>query len=164
VKGKEEKPLDEKEKSALSKKSGMWEALGFLALSLGLILYCLVKQSGIRYEWKLSPWLFPLLVSLFLLALSVALLLRAIRACRGFSGEEEKAQSGLVRPLAALGLTAGYTLALKFVPFAPATAVLLALLLLLFGEKRPWALVLIPLLATALIRLVFGAALHVDLP
>ena len=156
--------MDEKKKSALSAPGGVWEALGFLALSIGLILYCVLKQnSGIRYEWKLSPWLFPMLTAVFLLILSTVLLFRALRARRGASGGEE-ARSGLARSFAALGLTAAYTLALKFVPFAPATAVLLAVLLLLFGEKRLWALLLIPLLATALVWLVFGAALHVDLP
>ena len=156
--------MNDKKKSGLLADRGVREALCFLALSLALILYSLVGQySGIRYAWKMSPYLFPLLVALLLLGLGAALLLSALRARRG-SGEREKtAEDDLVRPLAACGLAAAYTLALKFVPFAPATAVLLALLLL-FGEKRLPALLLIPLLTTALIWLIFGAALHVALP
>ena len=157
--------MNDKKKSGLLAERGVREALCFLALSLALILYSLVGQySGIRYAWKMSPYLFPLLVALLLLGLGAALLISALRARRG-SGEREKtAEDDLVRPLAACGLAAAYTLALKFVPFAPATAVLLALLLLLFGEKRLPALLLIPLLTTALIWLIFGAALHVALP
>lgn len=157
--------MDKKDKTALLADRGVREALGFLALSIGLILYaCLGQTSGIRYEWKMSPYLFPLLVSLFLLALSLALLFRALRARRVPAEEEKKEGIKLSRPFAALGLAAAYTLALKFVPFAPSTAVLLALLLLLFGEKRLPALLLIPLLTTGLIWLIFGAALHVALP
>ncbi len=156
--------MEEKKKRALPSSREVREALGLLALSLGLLLYCCIGQgSGIRYEWKLSPYLLPLLIALLLLGLSTIMLVRALRAPRPASGAE-KERGGLARPLAALGLVSAYTLALRLVPFAPATAVLLALLLLLFGEKRLWALVLIPLLTTALIWLVFGAALHVALP
>ena len=112
----------------------------------------------------MSPYLFPLLLALLLLGLGAALLFSALRARRGSGEGEKKAERIPLRPLAACGLAAAYTLALRFVPFAPATAVLLALLLLLFGEKRLSALLLVPLLTTALIWLIFGAALHVALP
>lgn len=157
--------MDDKKKSGPLADRGVREALCFLALSLALILYSLAGQySGIRYAWKMSPYLFPLLVALLLLGLGAALLISALRARRAPGEGEKRSERGIARPLAACGLAAAYTLALKLVPFAPATAVLLALLLLLFGEKRIPALLLIPLLTTALIWLLLGAALHVALP
>ena len=157
--------LDEHRKTDRPFDGGLCEALVFLGLSLGLLLYSLRGQaSGLRYAWKLSPYLFPLLIAAFLLILSILLLARALRARRAGAEEQKKPLLRALPLAAAIALAAVYVFAMRFLPFAALTPCFLALLLLLFGERRVWAILAVSLLTTGLIVLIFGLGLHVALP
>ena len=155
--------MDKNKKSSVFADRSFREGIVFLALSLGLIVYAWVgHSSGMKYDWKISPYLFPILAGVFLLISSAALLLRAVRGGRARRGETSAFNAR--RFLAALALVLAYVGALHFVPFAAATPVFLALMLLLLGERRLWVCLAVPLLTTGLVFLLFGMGLHVDLP
>lgn len=154
-------------KSSIFANHSFQEALVFFALSVWLIVYSYTKHySGMKYDWKMSPYLFPILVSVFLFLLSAALLYQAIREYRksGSSEGKEKAYFNVFNFVATIALVTVYYSALKFVPFVVATAVLLALMLLLFKERRWWMILLVSVLTSLLVYLLFSVGLHVNLP
>ena len=157
--------MDKNKKSSVFADRSFREGIVFRALSLGLIVYAWVgHSSGMKYDWKMSPYLFPILAGVFLLISSAALLVRAVRGGRARARRGETSAFNARRFLAALALVLAYVGALHFVPFAAATPVFLALMLLLLGERRPWVCLAVPLLMTGLVFLLFGMGLHVDLP
>lgn len=143
------------------KNSNLPEAALALLGGLALGSYSLVRfrSAAVRLPWALSPWLFPLLLAVFALLLSAALLWegRAPRAAE--PGGQDLKKLGLL-----LGLSLLYALLLPWLHFVPASALYLAALMGCLGERR-WPLIaavalLLPLLLFAL----FGLGLRVRLP
>ena len=65
------------------------EGTVLLALSVLGIVFSIISHYGFKVEWKLSPYLFPLFISVMLALLSVSLILSS------FSGlKEEKKEKG----------------------------------------------------------------------
>lgn len=156
-----------KKKSGILAIHSFQEALLFLALSIWLIIYSYTKHySGLKYDWKMSPYLFPILISIFLFALSISLFYQAVRDYRKSAGTQsgEKAYFNTFNFFATISLVIAYYFALKIIPFVVATAVLLVLMLILFKEKRWWMILLVSGLTTGLVYLLFGVGLHVNLP
>ena len=154
-------------KSSIFANHSFQEALVFFALSVWLIVYSYTKHySGMKYDWKMSPYLFPIVVSVFLFLLSAALLFQAIREYRKNRGAdgEEKAYFNYFNFIATIALAAAYYFALKFVPFVIATAVHLAVMRILFKEKRGWIILLVSVLTSGIVYLLFSVGLHVNLP
>ena len=60
------------------------EGIALLAFSVIGVIYSIVSHFGFKVEWKLSPYLFPLFISLMLFVLSISLLLS------GLKGMDEK--------------------------------------------------------------------------
>lgn len=152
-------------KKALSNHS-FQEALVFLVLGAALLIYSLVNHyTGMKVEWKMSPYLFPVLISVFLLALAAALLIQSLNQIREQSGEQkEKGYFNALNFVLTLVLVIAYYFSMRLVPFVAATVVLMVLLLLLFGERRWWMVALVSVLTTAVIYLLFSVGLHVNLP
>jgi len=159
--------LNDKKKSGILSSHSFQEAIVFLVLSVWLSVYSYVKHySGLKYDWKMSPYLFPILISLFLLVLSLALLYQAIRDYRR-SADSQKGEAVYFNTFnffTTIALVVAYYIALKFIPFVIATTVLLVLMLILFKEKRWWVILLVSVLTTGLVYLLFGVGLHVNLP
>ena len=144
----------------LQHRRSLIEGLLFLVLSLALLWHALMSHRGLAMGWELSPYLFPLLIALLLLGLSLAL----IRA--GFQPDADKpAKKPKWQPVA---VTAGaallYALLMPRLGFVLATACFLLGMLLYLGERRPLVLALLPLGFSAAVYLVFGRLLHVMLP
>lgn len=143
------------------------EAVFFFAVSAALIVYSFVKHyAGVRIEWKMSPYLFPILVSVFLLLLSVRLFAQARREANARDGgaAREKAYFSLRNFLATLAIVLLYGLSMRYVPFGIATAAMLAAMLLLLGERSWKRIALVSILTSGAIWAVFDLGLKVNLP
>ncbi len=154
-------------KSSIFASHTFQEALVFFVLSVWLIVYSYTKHyTGMKYDWKMSPYLFPIVISVFLFLLSVALFYQAVHEYRKNTGAqcEKNAYFNFFNFMATIILVAAYYFSLRVVPFVIATAVLLALMLILFKEKRWWVILLVSVLTTGAIYLLFSVGLHVNLP
>lgn len=144
------------------------DAIFFFAVSIALIVYSFIKHySGIKIEWKMSPYLFPILISVFMLVLSFILFsqsLKEIKAQEGETQEKEMEYFNLRNFLATLAIVILYYISMKYVSFVIATIILLAVMLLLLGERRWWVVALVSVLTTGVIYAIFGLGLKVNLP
>ncbi|MEG2074421.1 MAG: tripartite tricarboxylate transporter TctB family protein, partial [Angelakisella sp.] len=86
---------------------------------------------------KLSPYLFPTLVGVLLLALAASLLREGVRATRTESGHRRAEEKPNLRGvLVVVGGAIAYCLFMPVVGFLFSTAVFLAGLILYLGERR----------------------------
>ena len=135
-----------------------------------LLWYSLWEHyKGPGVEWKMSPSLFPLLVSFFLLLLSVSLLFDGLRQIK--REREKPARGNAAKPavkagpvLITIALSAAYYFLLRLITFIPSTILFLAALVYLLGERRYWLIALIAVTASLVVYAVFGLALGVMLP
>jgi hypothetical protein len=126
------------------------------------------RRPGV--EWKMSPSLFPVLVSAALLILAAALCLEGLAQIRREKeapprGEAPLCAQGKQKPvLLTLVLSAAYYGLLRLIGFIPATVLFLGALLYLLGERRHWLVALVAVASALGIYAVFGLALGVMLP
>ncbi|MGN0906332.1 MAG: tripartite tricarboxylate transporter TctB family protein [Bullifex sp.] len=131
-----------------------------LILSLAGIVFSIVSHYGFKVEWKLSPYLFPLVICIMLSLLSVSLIIS------GLSGMKEgKKEKGDRRTFVLfLAECAVYLFALKYLGFLICTVILLGAIVHLLGERSWWKIVLISVVTSVIIYLLFGVYLGVMLP
>lgn len=155
-----------KKGNKILKNRSFQDGLFFLIISIALLIYSFYKHyTGLKIEWKMSPYLFPIIVASFLFLLSLSLLIKAAGELKHDSTENSTAEYfNLKNFLITLVLVIAYYFALKIVPFFVATILLLALLLILFNERRWWVILLVSVLTTGVIYLIFSVGLHVNLP
>lgn len=141
------------------------DAILFFMLSVALLVYALVNHySSRKLEWKISPYLFPVMISVFICALSFSLFTDGIRQIK--SNEKEKGKTdahwkGVVFTIAASVI---YYAIMDIIKFIPATILFLAAMFLYLGERRIWLIALISVLCALSIYIIFGVLLHVMLP
>ncbi|MGE4454124.1 MAG: tripartite tricarboxylate transporter TctB family protein [Sphaerochaeta sp.] len=136
------------------------EGFVFFLLSLSAIVYSLVAHQQAKVVWKQSPYLFPLLVALFLLPLSISLI---------HTGKREKggveAVVFLFRDTAVVAIsTLVYIMVMPYLTFIGATVLFLFGMFFYLGERRYLPMVLLSVGFAILMFLVFGRLLHVMLP
>ena len=112
------------------------EGIVLCALSVLGIIFSIICHYGFKVEWKLSPYLFPLFISIMLCMLSISLILSS------FSGLKE----------------------LKYLGFLISTMLLLGAIVHLLGEKSWWKIILISVVTSLIIYFLFGVYLGVMLP
>ena len=56
------------------------ESVLFFVLGVSLLVYSLVNHYSVQIEWGLSPYLFPAVIAVFMIILSVTLFAGGIRA------------------------------------------------------------------------------------
>ncbi|MDD7202219.1 MAG: tripartite tricarboxylate transporter TctB family protein [Sphaerochaetaceae bacterium] len=140
------------------------ESMLFFVLAVSLLVYSLAGHRQISLPWKLSPYLFPLLVSLFLLILSFCLFAEGVRSdqkgasCRPFPKTEWR------NVLATLAFCLAYYFAMPHIGFILSTIVFLVLLFLLLGERRPLVVGTLSVATSVVIYYLFHVLLHVMLP
>lgn len=128
---------------------------------VALIFYFFVSPIGIKvpsYATQ-SPALFPNTVALFIATLGVV----------QFASDYFSKKPARVEPFSPLfffvPLVAGiYALLFKTIGFPLLSAVTLAVLLLVFGERRPAVIALLSVLTSAAVYLTFVYALRIPLP
>lgn len=132
------------------------------------MIYSLYQHSHSNIDWVMSPYLFPLLISIFLLFLSAGLAAETFRN----GGEtkrvkEEKVESGGTQRVPFFLTVAGmvvYYLIMPYIGFIFSSLLFLAAMFWLLGERR-WQIILLLSVGTTLALYgVFHELLHVMLP
>ena len=154
-------------RKALKNKS-LQDGLAVLLASLALGLRSLFGflSTGQRTAWILSPWLFPMLLSLAALPLSAVLLRQGWRASGSEADEAAPAVSaeGRGRMAVLVLLTAAYLALMGLISFIPATALYLAALIRLLGERRWGLIAAVAVLTPLALYVLFALGLNVRLP
>ena len=140
------------------------EGVFFFVCAALLLIYSFRRHySGISVEWKLSPYLFPILAGGLLLVLSVSLVVQGVKEI-GQNVDGEHIFFNYKNFLATIGIAFAYYLTVKYITFIGATLLLLLGMLLVLGERRWSVLILVPILTTGAIYVLFGVMLRVNLP
>ena len=141
--------------------STFWEGVFLFVVSVFGISMSFISHKDFNVEWKLSPYLFPLIISFFLLILSISIIMQ------GLKDESEKKEKGKIdiKSLLIFGLICIlYLLVFNFLGFVLSTIVLLVLLMMLLGERRWWFILLVSVISSLIIYLLFAKYLSVMLP
>lgn len=139
------------------------ESILFFCISVGMIVYALVSHSMVKVPWKLSPYLFPLLIAVFLLLLSFSLFLEGASQV-GKGPEKTEPLPGAKKVVVFLALCFAYYVAMPYVGFLVSDTIFLILLFLLLGERVWWRVLALSVGSTVVIYYLFHVLLHVMLP
>lgn len=151
-------------KGLLSTKNGQ-DGVVVLLLGIALCVYSfyMYYTAKVVTEWKMSPYLFPVLISVFAIALSVSLFADAKREL--VDAVEKKAEpANLKKVVIVVALAVAYYVLLDFITFIPATIVYLVAMFIFFGERKWWLIALLAAATSGIIYVLFGMLLHVRLP
>ena len=138
-----------------------WEGVFLFVVSVFGISMSFISHKDFNVEWKLSPYLFPLIISFFLLILSISIIMQ------GLKDESEKKEKSKIdiKSLLIFGLICIlYLLVFNFLGFVLSTIILLVLLMMLLGERRWWFILLVSVISSLIIYLLFAKYLSVMLP
>ena len=141
--------------------STFWEGVFLFVVSVFGISMSFISHKDFNVEWKLSPYLFPLIISFFLLILSISII------TQGLKDESEKKEKSKIdiKSLLIFGLVCIlYLLVFNFLGFVLSTIILLVLLMMLLGERRWWFILLVSVISSLVIYLLFAKYLSVMLP
>ena len=141
--------------------STFWEGVFLFVVSVFGISMSFISHKDFNVEWKLSPYLFPLIISFFLLILSISIIMQ------GLKDESEKKEKSKIdiKSLLIFGLICIiYLLVFNFLGFVLSTIILLVLLMMLLGERRWWFILLVSVISSLVIYLLFAKYLSVMLP
>ena len=138
-----------------------------LGLALGIFSIYSFFHSKVKAEWIMSPYLFPMLIAVFAIAMAYCLFMEgkhqvdAERAgTPAVKGDSIKLKSVVI----VVGLSILYYVLMRVITFIPATVLFLAALMWFMGERRWKILVLVAVLAPLVIYALFALGLNVRLP
>lgn len=162
------------------------EGIIFCGSGLGLLSYSLMSyQKAFNKSWAQSPYLFPMIVAIAMIGLSIWVMGEGIAKMKEKTGKkaDQKQSSGakLRWVVIALVICGLYYLALSvlkipyitigilafqytFSTFEIVTVVFLAAMMLFMGVRKPLILTLVPLGTTLFLSIAFRTLLHVLLP
>ena len=141
--------------------STFWEGVFLFVVSVFGIVMSFISHKDFNVEWKLSPYLFPLIISFFLLILSLSII------SQGLKVDGEKKEKGKVDTKSLflfVIICICYLLFFNFLGFILSTIFILVSLMLLLGERRWWFIALVSIVSAIVIYLLFGKYLSVMLP
>ncbi len=138
------------------------QSLIFFLMGISLLIYSLKEHHTLGISWDISPYLFPLLISVFLIVLPIILFLQTtkhnIKEDKGMDGNNEK---GLVLVLL---LSILYYFLLAHIGFMFSSIGFLALLFIVLGERRWWMIATVSVFTSLLLEGIFVKLLNVMLP
>lgn len=138
-----------------------WEGIVLFAVSILGIVMSFISHKDFNVEWKLSPYLFPLIISIFLFILSISILASSLKE----NEKRKQKEKGDIKSLLIFGLICVlYLLVLNFLGFVLSSILLLISLMILLGERRWWFIALVSIISTVVIYLLFAKYLSVMLP
>lgn len=139
---------------------GVKDSIFFFVCGVALCVYSLVNHYAMKCEWKLSPYLFPFLISLFIIVISVFFFLES--KTNGEAGKKEETDwRAFLSYLAASFL---YCLLMPHLGFIIANILFLASLFIFSGERRWWLVAILSAGVTVVVYVLFHTLLHVMLP
>jgi FlaA1/EpsC-like NDP-sugar epimerase len=143
-------------------KSYLIESAVFFILGIALFLYAMINHySGIAKEWKMSPYLFPVLIAVFLVLLSVSLYSEGKRV----SGQSQEGATPKIKTVfIAVLMMLGYFFLMPLIGFLPMTAVYLMAFFYFLGERHWIRMILLSAITSGLLYVIFDMMLNVMLP
>ena len=150
------------------KNKNIQDSCVIFAFGIFLFWYSLSNHyNGPAVEWKMSPSLFPILISVFLVLLSFSLFFDGFKQIKNGVSEDKSAakEDFMIRPvLVTIVLSIAYFTLMRVIKFIPSTVLYLGGMILFLGEKRYWLIALIAVICTLSIYVLFDLALGVMLP
>lgn len=155
-------------KKNLLSKNAVKDSMLFFALGAGILIYSLANHYSMNAEWKLSPYLFPVLIAFFIIALSFSLFVETVykktEADSSVSSESAKNDADWKAVLKYVLAVAAYYMIMPHAGFLISNTVFLVLLFLLLGERSWQKIVVLSISTTAVVYVLFHSFLHVMLP
>ncbi|MEE9418244.1 MAG: tripartite tricarboxylate transporter TctB family protein [Desulfatiglandaceae bacterium] len=146
-------------------------ALAVLAGALLVLIYVIPNHIDLDQEFELaslSPAFFPKLATWIIVGLAALLFVMAFTKKKGQDGGEDEEEWLSSREewsaYRSFLVVIGYLFAMKYIGFLISTVMVLAVLLLLQGEKKPLKVVLTSVLVTAGVYLFFLYVMKVHFP
>jgi len=162
------------EESALHeylKNKSVQDSIVALALGIALGVYSLYSYHSavVQTAWIMSPYLFPLLLATFAVAIAFSLFMEGryqVVSAREKEGEAEvpAAKMDIKKLLCVIGLGIAYVVLINYITFVPATVLYLAAMIWLLGERRIWMIAAISVGMPILLYVLFAVLLNVRLP
>lgn len=140
---------------------------GILLAALAIAIMIVSLNMNSFGSWALSPGLVPLIMGVILLILSMTLVYKGLNKLKFVNKDSTGRSPGkikLINVILISGITLLFLWLLPIVHFVWATVIYMAVLLLLLGERRWWAIVSISAGTTGFIYYIFGILLNVMLP
>lgn len=143
------------------------QCLLFFGVGTGLMIYSLYQHNHSNIDWVMSPYLFPLLISIFLMLLASNLAAKTVRNGRAEKEQEKTTQSSTAargKLLLSLAGIAVYYLVMPYLGFIFSSLLFLAAMFWLLGERRWQMIALLSAGTTFALYGIFHQLLHVMLP
>ncbi|MBP1924742.1 divalent metal cation (Fe/Co/Zn/Cd) transporter [Sedimentibacter acidaminivorans] len=141
------------------------ESILFFILSIGLFIYSLTKHYGVvKLEWKMSPYLFPALISIFLFFLSILLFSDGLRQIKEGISVENDVKVSWKKLISAVIACMVYIIIMPIITFIPSTILFIGYMLYLLGERRKLFIIFLSILVSVIIYFLFSVLLNVMLP
>lgn len=161
--------MEQKRKAGLLSNATVQESVLFFLLSIALLVYALYKHyTGLPVSWEMSPYLFPVLISVFLFLLSISLFTDGRKQ---YAAGEERGQETGEKPatdwkstLFTVVAAVIYFLLMPVIKFIPATILFLVAMFWFLKERRWWLVAILSVATAGLIYVMFGVLLNVMLP
>ena len=138
-----------------------------LGLALGIFSIYSFFHSKVKAEWIMSPYLFPMLIALFAIAMAYCLFMEGkhqVDAERAGAPVAKRDSIKLNSVVIVVGLSILYYVLMRVITFIPATVLFLAALMWFMGERRWKVLIPVAVLAPLVIYALFALGLNVRLP
>lgn len=160
--------MEQKAKAGLFANRTVQESILFFLLSIALLAYALYKHyTGLPVSWEMSPYLFPVLIAVFLFLLSISLFTDGRRQAavqQKEAGESTPAAIDWKSTLFTVVASIVYFLLMPVIKFIPATILFLVAMFWYLKERRWWLVALLSAATAVLIYVMFGVLLNVMLP
>lgn len=161
--------MEQNRKASLFANHTVQESVLFFIMAIALMAYALYKHyTGLPVSWEMSPYLFPVLIAIFLLLLSVSLFTDGRKQVFTQSPEVEAKASKVVvdwkSTLFTVVASVVYFLLMPVITFIPATILFLLAMLWHLKERRWWLMAILSVATTGIIYVMFGVLLNVMLP
>lgn len=151
------------------KNKNVQESVVVFLLGMALGAYSLISfhTARVQTKWIMSPYLFPLLLSVFAVLLSVSLFAEGrYEVSRERAGEApaKLAPLNYKNVLIVVLMGVGYYVLISLIHFIPASMVFLAAMIWFLGERRWWMIAAVAIAMPLILYALFGLGLNVRLP
>ncbi|HKM08225.1 MAG TPA: tripartite tricarboxylate transporter TctB family protein [Sphaerochaeta sp.] len=162
------------------------EGFVFLLSSLLLSVYSLILHKESQADWKMSAYLFPLVIAVFLFLLSISLLLEGKKERLSQEAQEQESNNTIdndtiqeqkeITTLASMCknpwkdaalfalLSLLYIMCINLVGFLVSTGLFLVASFAYLKERRVAVIIVLSIVFTLVVYVLFGMVLHVMLP
>lgn len=166
------KSLNEKRKSSTFKSNYFQESILFLCISVGLFFYSILQHyKGVKIEWKMSPYLFPTMLSIFLFLLTLSLFIEGKKEAKIINSLDntvdntpDKVNINWKAVLFTLCTSWLYLFLISILTFIPVTILYLVVMFYYLGERRKLFIAMTSTISTITIYVLFDVLLNVMLP